>query len=96
MIHHHFHCDLSMTEAQSREFTYTALAEACVALRLTPLSPHVAQGVEHYGIEALIECTLAAQPATANAALRAHFYAAVLDRLSHLIARELSASLLCA
>lgn len=96
MIRYQFWGGFTMTEAQSREFASAALAEACAALRLKPLAPEVAQRIEHYGIEALIECTLAAQPATTNAALRAYFFAAVLDRLSHLIAREMNASLLCA
>jgi hypothetical protein len=85
-----------MTEEQSLECVASALSEACATLRLDTLESGVAHRVERYGIEALIECTLAAQRGCVDATLRAHFYAVVFDGVSRRIADELSATALCA
>jgi hypothetical protein len=85
-----------MTEEQSLECVASALSDACATLRLETLASSVADRVEHYGIEALIECTLAAQRGCVDATVRARFYTVAFDGVSRRIADELSATALCA
>ncbi len=76
-----------MTTQSSEMLTIAAVRESILELGLTPLKDEVVERVIEYGLEAVIECTLAMdQPLIIDANLRAVIYARSVERIGHSVA----------
>jgi hypothetical protein len=84
-----------MTEQQTDEAIAAALFDARAMFGLAALSSTVQERIAPYGVEALIECTLAEQAACVDAALRACFYEVVLQNIGKRVAAQINDTALC-
>ena len=76
-----------MTLSETRDETIAAVRLSAIELGLLPLEAAVVDRIVDYGIEALIECTLAKdQPVTTDTLLRGALYDLSIARLSSGIA----------
>lgn len=75
----------------TQQLMIEAARSAAEALLLQPLDAQVAARVVDFGLEALVECTLAQeQPVRVEANLRGAFYTLAIATLSERVAHELA------
>lgn len=75
------------------ELDIVAVNLAAARLNMTQLSRTVSAAVAPFGLSALLECALAAQPSAASSALRALLYQEAAQRIAALEALEGEAAL---
>lgn len=69
------------------EHTIVAVRDSALELGFAPLDDALVERVVEYGVEALVECTLAAQQGCAiDANVRSVFYARAIERIGAAIA----------
>jgi histidinol dehydrogenase len=78
-----------MDAQESIACSVNAVRESALELGLTPLDDAIVARVAEYGVEALIECTLAFdQPYAVDVNVRGVMYARAIERISEAIAER--------
>lgn len=80
---------VDMTIDESSAYTILAVRESALELGLRPLDRAVVERIAEYGVEALVECTLAMdQPFVVDVNVRGVMYARSIERISLAIAAK--------
>jgi predicted RNase H-like nuclease len=78
-----------MSNEESTAYTIAAVRDAALELGLHPLDDAIVARVVEYGVEALVECTLALdQPYVVDANVRGVIYARSIERIAQAIAAK--------
>jgi hypothetical protein len=81
-----------MNAQESVDCSIAAVRESALELGLTPLEDTLVERVAEYGVEALIECTLATdQPYVIDVNVRGVMYARAIERIGAAVAERHSA-----
>lgn len=76
-----------MNKEVSAAYSVAAVRESALELGFEPLDPAIVERVVDYGLEALVECTLAAQQGDAiDINVRGVMYARLIERITAAIA----------
>jgi hypothetical protein len=78
-----------MQLSESIAYTVAAVEASALELGISPLDAAIVERVAEYGMEALIECTLAAEPAlVVDANVRGVIYARAIERIAQAVAEH--------